>query len=211
MVRAVTATTKAVAANAAAGYSQARLQPAAAVGALPADSDRTEPVLQPMHTVEQPVQAAAAVTPAAAPAAAAAVAAAPQPPAAAAGELPTAASAQQQMRLGTALADKQAEWVAADVQQGPVKCGVHAVQGLIGQAATLLSKAHSNKQQQRGRRTVFKGSSGGLLYSLWSPSDAGLQEMTAAATGRGGALCDDAGWGCPEHLTAVSGSKEGDW
>lgn len=92
-----------------------------------------------------------------------------------------------------------------------LKGGLGAAAGVLSKAAakvsataasipTVLQQAQQQLPQQKGSRP-FRAGSGNLLYSLWSPAEAGLQDMELEAAAVGVPFAD-AGWG-------VTGSNAG--
>jgi hypothetical protein len=92
--------------------------------------------------------------------------------------------------------------------------GLGVAQQVLHRAAAKVSLTAASiptvlqQQQQKGSKP-FKAGSGHLLYSLWSPVEAGLQELEAAA----GVQFADAGWGSAGGGAgaAVRSAEEGWW
>jgi hypothetical protein len=92
--------------------------------------------------------------------------------------------------------------------------GLGAAQHVLHRAAAKVTSTAASipgvlqQQQQKGSKS-FKAGSGHLLYSLWSPVEAGLQDMELEAAA--GVQFADAGWGSAGGGTgaAVRSAEEG--
>jgi hypothetical protein len=89
-----------------------------------------------------------------------------------------------------------------------------AASGAAGVSSALQQRLdqQSYQQQQQGSRSAsFRAGSGQLLYSLWSPAEAGLQDTEVE--GAGGVLFADAGWGsvATGHGALVHSVEEEGW
>jgi hypothetical protein len=156
----------------------------------------------------QPTVAWAASQPAAATAAAVQQQQQPQsqPPAAAghgSSKQRSALSPQQRLRQGL-----QGGLGAAHSVLGKAAARVSAT------AAAIPSALHSHQQRQQHlhqRSGGFEAGSRNLLYSLWSPADAGLHELEAEAAA--GLQFADAGWGAEGGAVgvAVGSTEEAGW
>jgi hypothetical protein len=122
---------------------------------------------------------------------------------------PAAQQQQQQPRAGGGTAKAQParlspqQWLrgsAGGVRRG-LKGGLGAAQQVLHRAAVKVGTTAASiptvllQQQQalQGSKS-FKTGSGHLLYSLWSPAEAGLQELELEAAAAGVQFAD-AGWG----------------
>lgn len=87
--------------------------------------------------------------------------------------------------------------------QGGFGAAQHVLQRAAAKVSATAASIPMVLQQQQGKGSKpFKAGSGHLLYSLWSPVDAGLQEMELEAAA--GVQFADAGWGSTGGISGVA-------
>lgn len=120
--------------------------------------------------------------------------------------LPAATAQQQQPCAGDNTANVQSprpppqQWLRGGGVRSGLRGGLGAAQQVLHRAAAKVSATAASipmvllqQQQQLHGSKPFKTGSGHLLYSLWSPAEAGLQDLELEAAA--GVQFADAGWG----------------